>query len=81
MRSAEQQAFGEMRPFVWELGLCAHEQDFALEAGVAQAGPHGVACRTAADDYCFRDSSRIRSKDQPRYPPRTAIATAYPAIR
>ena len=71
-----------MRPLVRRFGLRADEHDLALKSAVAQAGRDGVSRGTPADDYGFRGdylflvSSRRRSRDHTRYPPRTAIAKA-----
>jgi hypothetical protein len=73
---SEQEAFGEVRPFIWDLGFAADEQDLASKAGVPQACGSRVPSGATADDYCFRWSSRTRNSDQARYPPRTAIAKA-----
>jgi hypothetical protein len=73
---SEQEAFGQVRSLIGHLGLAADDDDLALKAPIAQARGHGVSGGSAADDYCFRVSSRRRRSDQTRYPPSTAIANA-----
>ena len=73
---AEQEALGEVRSLIGELGLGADKQDLASKAGVPKPCSDRVPGGAAANDYRFRESSRTRSNDQPRYPPRTAIANA-----
>jgi hypothetical protein len=70
-----------VRSLVRNLRLRAGEQDLPLKARVAQARGGGIPGGTAADDYCFLDSSRTWSSDQARYPPRTTMANAYATIR
>jgi len=72
----EQETFGEVRSLVRGFRFGAGEQNLALKARVTQARCGGIPRGTTADDYCFRCSSRRRSSDQARYPPRTAIANA-----
>src|SRR2546428_4947620 len=74
--SSEQKAFGQVGPLIGHLGLAADDDNLALKAGITQARGHCISGGSAADDYCFRDSSRRRRSDQTRYPPRTATAKA-----
>jgi len=72
----EQETLGEVRSLVRSFRFGAGEQDLALKASVTEARCRRVSRGPTADDYCFLDSSRTRSNDQARYPPRTAMANA-----
>jgi len=78
---AQKKSLRQMWALIWKLWLSSYEHDLTGETGVPQASGDGVPSGAAAHDQRFCESSRTRSSDHTRYPPRTAVANAYAVTR